>query len=180
MGRYQPDERSEVFDLLSNHRRRYVWHYCKRVDGNVELGDLAEQVAAWENGKSLQEITSAERKRVYTSLQQTHLPTMDEAGVVDFERGVVALDDRADELDVYMDVVEGNDIPWSEYYLGLSAVSAALVAAVWMTGSGGLPISGLGWAAVVVVAFTFSALAHVLSGRKRKLGTNERPPELGD
>ncbi|MFT4881353.1 MAG: hypothetical protein ACI9CA_000112 [Natronomonas sp.] len=39
-------DRDETFNLLSNHRRRYALHYCKRRDDPVTLSDLAEQVAA--------------------------------------------------------------------------------------------------------------------------------------
>ncbi|MFC7226408.1 hypothetical protein N0B31_03255 [Salinirubellus salinus] len=177
MGTSQSDP-SRTFELLSNHRRRYTWHHCKRVEDAVPLGDLAEQVAAWENGKSVAEITSAERKRVYTSLQQTHLPKLDDADVVQFEDGVVELGERADELEVYVDVVDGDDIPWSEYYLGLTAVSSALLAGVWLTGATEGLVSGLGWAAIVVLAFAFSALAHLLTDRERRLGTDALPPEL--
>lgn len=171
---------SRTFELLSNHRRRYAWHHCKRVQEEVPLGELAEQVAAWENGKSVNEITSTERKRVYTSLQQTHLPKMDEADVVEFENGVVELGERADELEVYVDVVDGDDIPWSEYYIGLTAVSAALLAAVWLTGAAGGLVSGLGWATIVVIAFALSAVAHLLSDRARRIGSAGLPPELRD
>ena len=178
MGTKQTDP-SRLFELLSNHRRRYTWHHCKRVEQAVPLGELAEQVAAWENGKPVAEITSAERKRVYTSLQQTHLPKLHEADVVEFEDGVVELGERADELEVYVDVVEDDDIPWSEYYIGLTAVSAALLAGVWVTGATGA-ITGLGWATIVVIAFALSAAAHLLSDRARRIGAAGLPPELRD
>jgi len=67
-------DRDGVFDLLSNQHRRYAIHHCKREDDPVELGDLAEHVASWELDKEIAELTSAERKRVCASLQQTHLP----------------------------------------------------------------------------------------------------------
>ncbi|TKX52849.1 hypothetical protein EXE45_18915, partial [Halorubrum sp. SP9] len=70
--KYTPPEKNELYDLLSNHRRRYVIHFCKQADDPITLSDLAEQVAAREQDKSVPELTSAERKRVYTSLQQTH------------------------------------------------------------------------------------------------------------
>lgn len=178
MGAKQTDP-SRTFELLSNHRRRYAWHHCKQVGKEVTLGALAEQVAAWENGKSVAEITSAERKRVYTSLQQTHLPKLDEADVIRFEDGAVELGERSDELEVYVDVVEGDDIPWSEYYLGLTAVCGALIAAVWLTG-GTAVFGGLGWATVVVIAFALSALGHHVTNRRQRIGSDGLPPELHD
>lgn len=119
-GRAEDDEdadeamsRSEAFDLLSSHRRRYALHMAKQAEGSLELSDIAEQVAAWENDKDLKEVTSDERHRVYTSLQQTHLPAMDEAGVIEYDNGTVTLTDGAQNVDIYLDVVPENSIPWA-------------------------------------------------------------------
>ena len=76
---------NDCFDLLSNHRRRYTLHYLRQNGGQAELGELAEQVAAWENGIDIERISYDQRKRVYTSLQQVHLPQMDELGIVAFD-----------------------------------------------------------------------------------------------
>lgn len=168
--------RGRIFELLSNHRRRYAIHYCKREDGPVTLSDLAEQVAAWEQEKEVDQITSAERKRVYTSLQQTHLPTLDDAGMVEFERGEVELTDRANELDVYLDVVPGDSIPWGVYYLGLSALSLAVLGGIR---AGVLPtetVPTLAWATLLVGLFAVSAAVHVYQSRKFRLGEMETPP----
>ncbi|WP_276260835.1 DUF7344 domain-containing protein [Haloglomus litoreum] len=178
MGGNLSEHRDELFDLLSNSRRRYAWHYLKSCEGReaIPLGEVAEQVAAWENDKRVGELDTAERKRVYTSLQQQHLPRMDRADIVDFEDNEIRLADRADEFDVYIDIVDDDDIPWSEYYLGLGAVCAALITAVWVTGIRLPFVSGLGWAAIVVLAFVGSAAVHVYIDHRRKLGQYEEPP----
>lgn len=41
-------DRDEVFHVLRNRRRRYTLHYLRREE-RAEIGDIAEQVAAWEN-----------------------------------------------------------------------------------------------------------------------------------
>ena len=168
--------RGEIFDLLSNHRRRYAIHYCKGAEDPVTLSDLAEQVAAWEEDKEIAELTSAERKRVYTSLQQTHLPTLDRAGVVVFENGEVELTERASELDVYLDVVPADSIPWGVYYLGLSAVAFAVLGGLWF---GILPtetVTTIVWATLLVSMFAVSSLVHVYQNRKYRLGEMDTPP----
>lgn len=164
--------------LLSNHCRRFALHHLKRTE-SAELGELSEQVAAWENDVAVGEIDSRTRKNVYTSLQQHHLPKLDEKGVVSYDErsGEVELSAAAEELDIYLEVVSGNDIPWSQYYLGLSAVSAALMAAVWINVIP-LPIGDLGWMAFVVAAFTVSSLAHTYESKQNKLG-GDGPPEGG-
>jgi hypothetical protein len=72
--------RDDVFTVLGNGRRRNVIRALQRADGTVEISDLAEQVAAWENDIPLNRVTYDQRKRTYTALQQFHLPKMDEAG----------------------------------------------------------------------------------------------------
>ncbi|ELZ80265.1 hypothetical protein C453_19345 [Haloferax elongans ATCC BAA-1513] len=173
----RPVSRDEVYGLLSNHRRRYALHAIKQGDGPTELSNLAEQVAAWENGKSVREVTSTERHRVYTSMQQTHLPALERAGVITHDNGTITLTEQATDLDVYLDVVPGNSIPWAEYYLGLSAVAISLVAAVWV---GVFPawIPQLVWAAVISLLFMGSAAYHVYQNRRMQLGETDKPPEL--
>lgn len=169
-------DRDEVFDLLSNHRRRYTLHYCKQADEPVTTSDLAETVAAWELDKEVNQLSSDERKRVYTSLQQTHLPTLADAGMITYEDHEVELTDDARKLEVYMDVVPEGEIPWGVYYLGLSAVGFAVLGGVW---AGFLPSEGLsaiGWAALVVGLFAVSAAAHTYTSRRHRLGDKERPP----
>ncbi|SMO85008.1 DUF7344 domain-containing protein [Halorubrum cibi] len=170
----------ELFDVLANQRRRFAVHLLKREEETMKIGEMAEQIAAWENGVETVEITGNERKRVYTALQQSHLPKMDRAGVVDFNknRGVVEPTDALQNIDLYMDVVEGKEIPWSEYYIGLSGVSLALVAAVWI---GAWPFSllpNLAWTLAIVVAFMFSAVTHKYYTEEMKVGELEEPPEL--
>ncbi|NUC74360.1 hypothetical protein HTZ84_19025 [Haloterrigena sp. SYSU A558-1] len=169
-------DRGEIFDLLSNHRRRYAIHYCKREGEPVTLGDLAEHVAAWELDKEVEEITSAERKRVYTSLQQTHLPTLERAEMIEFDNRTIELTDEASELDVYLDVVPADSIPWGLYYLGLAAVGSIVMAGLWLEVVPTGAVSALGWSTLVFALFAISAVVHVAQSRRMRLGEMERPP----
>ncbi|OIB59091.1 DUF7344 domain-containing protein [Natrialba sp. SSL1] len=165
-----------MFDLLSNHRRRYVIHYCKQEERPVELGELAEQVAAWELDTEIEALTSAERKRIYTSLQQTHLPTLERAGMVRFDDRTIELTEEASTLEIYLDIVPGDSVPWGLYYSGLSAIATVVMAGLWL---GLLPtetVSALGWSTLVVALFVGSAAVHVVQNRRMRLGDVERPP----
>ncbi len=86
--------KGEIFEVLRNQRRRYVLHFLKQDGRPVELGDLAQQIAAWEYETTLEGVTPAQRKRVYTTLQQTHLPKMDEAGILVFDSDQASLRQR--------------------------------------------------------------------------------------
>ncbi len=94
-----------IFELLKNRRRREVLAYLLESDETVTLGELAEQIAAWENDTEVNALSSDQRKRVYVALYQTHLPKMDDAGIVEYDqdRGLISLADNADLLMMYLD-----------------------------------------------------------------------------
>lgn len=163
--------KGEIFDVLRNQRRRYVLQYLKQVDDPVELGDLATQVAAWEYDTTVDEVSSEQRKRVYTTLQQTHLDKMAEAGIVDYDsdRGVIRSTDQTANLTVYLEIVPGREFPWQEYYLSLGAVSTALVTALWFDIYPFTIVSDLGWASLIAFVLTLSAIYHVYRQRGMRL-----------
>lgn len=171
----------DCFDLLSNHRRRFVLHYMKRNGQDAKLSDLSEQIAAWENGIDMDDISYDQRKRVYTSLQQVHLPRMDDMDVIDFDdrQGVAALSDSVQELDIYLEAVEGRDIPWSQFYLLLVVANAGFLSA----GLVGLPvlstIPDIGWSVFILTTFFIASFAHLYVTRtEMRLGEQESPPEI--
>ena len=170
----------DIYDQLANRRRRYALHYLKQTGEPVDLRDLAEQVAAWENEKSVDDLGSQERKRVYIALYQSHLPSMDEAGIVayDEEAGTVELTSAIADTDVYMEVVPKEDIPWDLYYLGLSAANGTLLALAWLEVRPFTRVPGLGWGLVVLVSFALSAFVQLFYRRRMRLGDEGPPPDL--
>ncbi|UPV99434.1 hypothetical protein M0R88_12985 [Halorussus gelatinilyticus] len=167
-----------VFEMLSNSRRRYVVHYLLDNDRDAELRDLARAVAAWENDKRPDEVTSQERRRVYNALQQAHLPKMDDAGLVAFDasRGTVVAADGLADLRVYLEIVPGDEISWSQYYFLLGAFfgSMTLASLVGVDPFGAVP--GVALAGAFALVLVASAAAHVYHDRKMRLGADERPP----
>jgi hypothetical protein len=168
----------KVFEVLKSPRRRYALYYLKRAGGEAELSEITEQVAAWENEIPPAKLASEQRKRVYISLYQTHMPKLDDAGVVEYDqsRGVVELAANARELDVYL----GEDveaIPWEWVYLGLSIGSVLLVAGVWTGVYPASQLSGLTTAVIVIAAFGITAIAQYAFNHRLSNGP-EMPPEL--
>lgn len=174
--KYDAPEKDQIYHLLSNHRRRYVLHYCKRANGSATLSELAEQVAAWEHEKPIEEVTSAERKRVYTSLQQTHLDRMAEAEIIEYDSNEVELTDKSRELDVYLDIVPAGSISWGIYYVGLSVLAAIVLFGVWVDFVPTETVPTLGWGAIVLAVFFASSIAQVLQNRRYRLDRLEKPP----
>lgn len=169
-----------LFSVLANQRRRFAVHILKRRDDPVELGTLATQIAAWEQDTDPVQVTGTERKRVYTALQQSHLPTMDDAGIVSFDkdRGLIEPTPALQDIEMYLDVVKGREIPWSQYYILLGVLGLAVMAGA---GSGLWPFAtlpDLAWGMFVVTALLVSSVAHWLHLRGRRLGGSEEPPEV--
>lgn len=165
---------AEVFELLSNKRRRGVIHYLKDENSEaVTVEELVDAVVIWESDTDPSEITESQRASVYSSLVQTHLPRMAEVSVIEYdsEAGTVASTDRTREIELYLEFTPRRDIPWAEFYVGFGAVSAALVAVVWV----GIPpfdiISGIGVATIVVGLLLVFALIHLLQTRRSRIGS---------
>ena len=96
-----------IFNLLANDRRRYALHYLSQTVGAVSLGDLAEQIALWEDNPTYDHF-----ERVVTGLHHMHLPKLADAGVVryDVEQETVELREAADELTPYLKRVTADDL----------------------------------------------------------------------
>lgn len=166
-----------AFEMLSCARRRYVLHHLLAGDGRGSLREVTTRVAAWENDVAPDEVTSKQRMRVYTALRQSHLPKMDRAGVVEFDpaSGEVALTGDADALEAYLGGPPGDDLPWSEYHLGLGAVGAAVAAAVWLDAFPFAAVPAEAWLGAVSLALVASGLVHALRTR-RTTGPGGGPP----
>lgn len=171
---------NEVYDLLADTRRRYTLHYLKQSDGPVEVRDLAEKIAAWENDKSTAELTSQERKRVYISLYQSHLSTLDDEGIVDYNEddGLVELSDEFRDLDVYLEVVPERTIPWSHYYLGLSLAGIITTVLMYINYSIFSELPELQVTGVLLLLFAGSAVVQLFQQGRMRLGDEGPPPAL--
>lgn len=176
-------DRDELFHLLQNERRRRALDYLRGKEGPVRMRDIVDHVAAAEHGTSPEALRSNERKRVHIALYQSHLPKLDQAGVIDYDqdRGIVVRTDRAKELDQFLaidaessepqDAVSDAAYPgavladeatsddlWYRYYLALTTLSA--LALVVSTVVGASLVTPMTIAVVVVVAFGGLSTVH--------------------
>ncbi|WP_281193564.1 hypothetical protein [Halorubrum sp. F4] len=167
--------RETVFEILRNERRRHVLRYLKAHDGDsVAFEDLVEYVAARENDLAVEEITATQRKRTYAGLTQTHLPMLEERGVInyDLETGRVELTARARRVEFYLEPVPESRIPWSYYFLGLSLVCVAALAmeALAFPPFDSIPVAVL--LGLIVLAFLISSAVYVRQTDRNRLGAD--------
>jgi hypothetical protein len=145
--------------VFGNSRRRAAIHYLKQCDTDTEitLSDLSTQVAAWEHGVDPDELDYEERRSVHISLYQSHIPRMDDVGLIDFdqEHNIITLTETGEEIDVCLRKVTENETPWPSYFLGLATVDAG---AVGFATTGVVSWSNSSVAIAVAVTFFVSSL----------------------
>ena len=165
-GRLEP---SEIHNILRNERRRQAIKYLGERDGTHTVDELAKHIASLETGESPPPHDA--RKSVYVSLHQTHLPKLDELGIVEYDlrSKELVLTDRVEEVEVYMNVVPGGTVSWDTYYLGVSILAITTLAAVKLDID---LIAALGiefWSWFYVLLFGCSSLFHLWDRRGGRL-----------
>jgi len=162
----QLDE-TDIYEVLSSERRRIAIDYLRNNPNPVDVNELAENVAAEEQGESPPPKDA--RKAVYVSLHQTHLPKLDELNIAEYdtENKQVSLSESFRDVAIYMEVVpsQGLELSWSEYYLaigliGLATAFATITDAPLVSG-----FSATNWLVFYTVVLTLSALYQTITRR---------------
>ena len=150
---------AELFDVFSNARRRRAVRCLKAQNGSCELATLVEQVAAWENDANPEDVTRAQRRRVYISLYQTHLPMLEDHGIVDWDPDAHTIELLPSEriFEPYLDRDPTTTRPWDAIYASLS------VAGVLALGLAGLSIGPVGAGAAPLVAIALSVAVFAVA-----------------
>lgn len=97
-----------VFDILSNGRNRCILRCLRARDGPMALADLADEVAALENGTSPVGTSEEDAKDVYVSLYHAEIPRLADAEIVEYDRTqeTVTLTENAAELYPFLDRID--------------------------------------------------------------------------
>lgn len=77
-GRALPMSPEDVFQAVSDSRRRRVILSVDRVEDGVEVNELSVEIASRENAIDPKKVTGEQHSRVYIALVQNHLTTLDE------------------------------------------------------------------------------------------------------
>jgi len=84
-GRAFPMSPEDVFQAVSNSRRRRVILSVDRVEHGVDANQLSIEIASRENAIDPSKMTGEQRSRVYVNLVQDHLITLDELNVARYD-----------------------------------------------------------------------------------------------
>lgn len=157
--------RNTVFDVLSNPRRRYMLSYLTQCE-ETEMSNLVHEVAAREYDTETAAITPEQRKRVYVSLTQTHVPKLCSVGLIEYdhESGAIQLTSRAQVVEKYLDIGPDMTPYWAVLYL--AGVSIGLVVSVAIaTGSLGLPVPEEAVVALIILILCLLAVTRYVTQR---------------
>jgi DNA-binding transcriptional ArsR family regulator len=160
--------RDDLFSMLRNERRREVIHYLHGHEGEVDLRELSEYIAAMENECDPEEVTYKQRKRVQTALYQMHLPKLADQGIVAYDRraGRVELAAGAENCLPYLVAdTDRKHRRWWRWYLAVAAIAAVPVGLAALGVRPFASVSGLGYAVVACVAFAAISVVQVIQER---------------
>lgn len=168
----------DVFEILSNARRRFMIDYLHQQGGSQSLSDIADHIASREYETPVDQIGNDQRRRVYISLYQTHLPKLVEYGVVEYDEDEksVSLTRRVADVDRFLYINNEGPGRWWVLYVVLTAVAAGLLAGTWLDWYPFAMLSEELLVLLVAAAFITLSAAHyaaVRFGRRhRRLGGN--------
>jgi hypothetical protein len=172
-----------VREAVLHPRRRYALYYLRERSAPVAVEELAGQVAAWERrerGGERDRGTTGERAAVVSSLRRHHVPYLAERGIVSYdpERDRVAYDTDDSTLALWLANDPRTSVRWHRIYLGLTALSVALLALVRF-GVGPLAaVPPIAVAGVVVVLFGAASVVHWYDVHRWRRDAAGEPPDF--
>ena len=168
---------AHLYDVMRNVRRRYVLYYAEQADGRVSIEELVETIAAWESPNGSDAVSLGRRKSVYNALHQTHLPKLEQSGLIHYDRTdrSVAVRDRASRIELYP---SPRTLAWGWYFGVLSVVSALVVglSALGVLSLGSL--AGVPWTESVLCAFILVTIGYNYDRRRWRRRLRADGPDI--
>ncbi|WP_050031931.1 DUF7344 domain-containing protein [Halorubrum halophilum] len=146
--------KDEVFEVLSSSRRRQILYHLHRRGGRADLRSLARDTATDETDEP---VDNDVVKRFYISLYQTHVPKLEQVGLVEYdgdEKTVTLTDRVADVAHVLNEDVEP-DRQWAVYYGALAVVGVAIGIAQLLSAVSALPSLAFAVSVMSLAAFQY-------------------------
>jgi DNA-binding transcriptional ArsR family regulator len=133
--------KDEVFEVLSSSRRRQILYHLHRRGGRADLRALARDTATDETDETAETVDNDVVKRFYISLYQTHVPKLEQVGLVEYDgdEKTVTLTDRVEDVARILNEDVEPDRQWAVYYGALAVVGVAIGIAQLLTAISALP-----------------------------------------
>lgn len=94
------DSLNRLFEVLTDHRRRYVLYYLDETDNEVvSLDELTEQLCYWERewDDQMDKPRSKHEEDIRIDLHHAHLPQMADSGVIEYDARSETVRNRIDD-----------------------------------------------------------------------------------
>lgn len=153
--------KDELFEILSSDRRRCLIYFLVRADGEADLRTLARNIAAWEMDTNEENISDQEQKRVYISLYQSHVPKLEEYGIVEYDADSMTLTATPQINEVIQPFMK-SIYPWRLYYLILG-ITGLILFILYLIGIGFQTLESL--TLVIVIALLVLSIIHYVFDR---------------
>ncbi len=125
-----------MFHILGNDRRRAIVQLLAEDGGQIDVSDVASEIAATEADTT--PVPNNLYKSVYVSLQQTHLPQLEEDDVIEYDSDAKTIQPGR-HFDAVLQYVDGHADDHSlvlQVHLGLCLLGLAIIALAGL----GLPV----------------------------------------
>jgi len=155
----------QVYKILANERRRHALEQLQSTGGTVSVNELSTDVAGYETGENPP--PKRTRESVYTSLVQTHLPKLEAAGVITYDREcqTIELSRRARDMRLYTEILAPGGATWSEVYSVLSVVSLLFVLAALLDAPLVSAVDPVLWTSIGLGLFAAATAAQLWANR---------------
>ncbi|ELY54883.1 DUF7344 domain-containing protein [Natronococcus jeotgali] len=128
-------EESEVFHILGNDRRRAIVQLLAGEPGQIDVSDVATEIASTESDAA--SVPNNLYKSVYVSLQQTHLPQLQEDDVIEYdsEAKTIRPGPNFDDVLGYVDGETSDRSSTLRLHLGICLLGLLLIAIAGLDGT---------------------------------------------
>lgn len=159
-GREKGLEESEIFHILGNDRRRAIVQQLAVGADQLEVSKVATEIAAEEAEGT--PVPNNLYKSVYVSLQQTHLPQLQEDGVITYDTDSKAITAGPQFEDV-MSYINGEGSNYTSLFAGYVVLSVSGLAAIALAGLElPLPLDPLLVSVLILLVIAGSSLYQLL------------------
>lgn len=167
----------ELDSVMSNIRRRYVIYYAKQAGQPIHFDDLVEKIAAWETPHGAADATRSHRKSIHNALQQTHLPKLEQAELLNYdtESDLINLTDEAKRVKIYP------ASETSEWRIGYILLSCGMILLFGLESLGLIlftPQTGIPWVEGLFLAFVTLTVGHSYDHARRRRQFRDYGPDL--
>ncbi|MEM3404512.1 MAG: hypothetical protein QXJ17_08260 [Nitrososphaeria archaeon] len=119
-----------LLQIIQNPRRKHLIELLIDQNGEIDIKEAVDIIAKFETKG---EPPSRVKKSIYVSMVQTHIPFMENVGLIKYvpEENKIRLNRVPRRLKYYLEVSEEGDISWPSYYIILSITGLVLSMIIW-------------------------------------------------